>query len=122
MNQDDLKQVREHWYAAYFAGDITRLSQLQAQNFTVISERGVQSKKSQIDGIAKAKQNGSWFPQGGKRHDTELTIKEVGDSATVTGKGYIIAGQSKEPLVVFAETWKWDGAAWRVASLTYRFA
>lgn len=122
MHQENLKQVRENWYSAFFAGDVERLARFQADNFTVTTERGVQSKKSQIDAISSAKHNGSWFPQGGKKHDTELTIQNSGDSTKVTGQGYTTSGQSQGPVVAFSETWKWDGTAWRVVSLSYSAA
>ena len=105
MYREDLKQVREHWYAAYFAGDIELLAQVQADHFTVTTERGVQSKRSQIDAISSAKRNGSWFPQGGEKHDTELGFQDSGGSTTVTGKGFTLTGESKGPLVEFTETW-----------------
>ena len=119
MHQEDLKQVRENWYSAFFAGDVEHLARIQADNFTVTTERGVQSKKSQIDAISSAKRNGSWFPQGGQKHDTELTVQDSGSSTTITGQGYTISGQSQGPVVAFSETWKWDGAAWQVVSLSY---
>lgn len=122
MNREDLKQVRENWYAAFFAGDVERLAQIQAGNFTVITEHGVQSKKSQIDSISSAKRSGCWLPQGGRKHDTELTIQDSGGSAKVTGQGYSISGQSKGPVVEFSEAWEWDGTAWRVVNLSYGVA
>jgi len=122
MHHGDLKQVRENWYSAFFAGDVEHLARVQADNFTVTTERGVQSKKSQIDGILSAKRNGSWFPQGGQKHDAELTIQDSGSSTTVAGQGYTTSGQSKGPVVAFSEAWEWDGAAWRVVSLSYSAA
>ncbi|AQU82782.1 DUF4440 domain-containing protein [Halomonas sp. 'Soap Lake  len=122
MHQEDLTQVRENWYSAFFAGDVEHLTRIQADNFTVTTERGVQSKKSQIDAISSAKRNGRWFPQGGKKHDTELTIRNTGGSTTITGQGYTISGQSQGPLVSFSEAWEWNGAAWRVVSLSYSAA
>lgn len=122
MHQDDLKQVRENWYSAFFAGDVAHLARVQADNFTVTTERGVQSKKSQIDAISSAKRSGSWFPQGGQKYDTELAIQNSSGSTTVTGQGYTISGQSQGPVVAFSENWEWDGAAWRVVSLSYSAA
>lgn len=119
MHQEDLKQVREDWYSAFFTGDVEHLIRVQADNFTVTTEHGVQSKKSQIDAILSAKRNGSWFPQGGQKHDTKLTIQDSGNSTTVTGQGYTISGLSQGPLVAFSEIWEWDGAAWKVVSLSY---
>ncbi|MCG8518115.1 MAG: nuclear transport factor 2 family protein [Pseudomonadales bacterium] len=119
MHQEDLKQARENWYSAFFAGDIEHLARVQAGNFTVTTERGAQSRKSQIDAIMTAKLNGSWFPQGGQKHDTELTIQDSGGGAIVSGQGYTISGQSRGPLVAFSEAWKWNGAVWRVVSLNY---
>ncbi|WP_163575191.1 nuclear transport factor 2 family protein [Halomonas faecis] len=122
MHHEDLKQVRENWYSAFFAGDVEHLARVQADDFTVTTERGVQSKKSQIDAISSAKRNGSWFPQGGYKNDTELTIQNFDSSTTVTGQGYTTSGQSQGPVVAFSETWEWDGAAWRVVSLSYSAA
>ncbi|WP_286715960.1 DUF4440 domain-containing protein [Marinobacter sp. tcs-11] len=122
MHQEDLTQVRESWYSAFFAGDVEHLARVQADNFTVTTERGVQSKKSQIDAISSAKRNGSWFPQGGQKRDTELTIRSTGSSTTITGQGYTISGQAQGPLVAFSEAWEWDGDAWQVVSLSYSAA
>lgn len=118
MNREDLKQVREHWYDAYFAGDVEHLTQVQADDFRVTTERGVQSKKSQIDAISSAKRNGNWFPKGGQKHDIELTFQDSDGSTTVTGQGFTVFGRSKAPVVAFSETWEWDGDAWRVVSLS----
>lgn len=122
MHHEGLKQVRENWYSAFFAGDVEYLAQVQANNFTVITERGVQSRKFQIDAISSAKRNGSWFPQGVQKNDTELTIQDSGNSTTVTGQGYTSSGQSQGPVIAFSETWEWDGATWRVISLSYNVA
>ncbi len=62
MNQEALIKVRENWYSAFFSGDVEHLARVQADGFTVTTERGVQSKKSQIDAISSAKRNGTWFP------------------------------------------------------------
>lgn len=122
MHHENLKQERENWYSAFFAGDVEHLARVQADNFTVTTEGGVQSKKSQIDSISSAKRNGSWFPQGGQKNDTELTIQDSGSSTTITGQGYTISGQSQGPVIAFSETWEWDGAAWRVVSLSFSAA
>ncbi|WP_396622190.1 nuclear transport factor 2 family protein [Marinobacter sp. W-8] len=119
MNQEALIKVRENWYSAFFSGDVEHLARVQADGFTVMTERGVQSKKSQIDAISSAKRNGTWFPHGGQKHDTELTIQGSDGGALVTGQGYTISGQSQGPVVAFSETWEWDGAVWRVVSLSY---
>ncbi|ABM20916.1 nuclear transport factor 2 family protein [Marinobacter nauticus] len=122
MNQKALIKVRENWYSAFFSGDVEHLARVQADGFTVTTERGVQSKKSQIEAISSAKRNGNWFPQGGQKHDTELTIQDSDGGAIVTGQGYTTSGQSQGPVVAFSETWEWDGAAWRVVSLSYSAA
>ena len=59
MHHEDLTQVRENWYSAFFAGDVEHLARVQANHFTITTERGIQSKKSQIDAISSAKRNGS---------------------------------------------------------------
>lgn len=122
MKQEGLKQVREHWYAAYLAGDVEHLAQVQADNFTVTTERGAQSKKSQLGAISAAKQNGRWFPQGGRIHDIELSIQDSEGNTVITGQGYTLNGSSQGPVVAFAETWEWDGTVWRVVSLSYSAA
>lgn len=122
MKQEGLKQVREHWYAAYFAGDVEHLAQVQADNFTVTTERGAQSKKSQLGAISAAKQNGRWFPLGGQKQDIEVAIQESDGNTFITGQGYTLSGSSQGPLVSFAEIWEWNGTAWRVVSLSYSAA
>ncbi|WP_386077987.1 nuclear transport factor 2 family protein [Vreelandella sp. F11] len=122
MKREGLKQVREHWYAAYFAGDVEHLAQVQAYNFIVTTERGIQSKRSQLGALSSAKQKGSWFPQGGQKNDTELSIQESDRNTVITGQGYTLSGSSQGPVVAFAETWEWDGTAWRVVSLSYSAA
>lgn len=119
MNREDLKQARDHWYSAYFAGEVEHLIRIQADTFRVTSERGVQSKKCQIAAINLAKRNGDWFPQGGHKCDIELSIRFSGSSATITGRGFTISGETKGPVVEFTETWEWDGVAWQVISLSY---
>ena len=119
MTRDDLKHARQQWYAAYFAGDVEHLARVQADNFSVTTDRGVQSKQSQIAAISSAKVNGSWFPEGGEIHDAELTFEETGGSTTLTGRGYTVAGQRKGPAMAFSETWEWDGIAWWVVNLSY---
>jgi hypothetical protein len=122
MHHEELKQARENWYSAFFAGDVEHLARVQADNFSVTTERGVQSKKSQIDAISSAKRNGSWFPHGGQKNDTALTIQGFGRSATITGVGYTTSGQSQGPVVAFSEIWEWDGTAWQVVSLSFSAA
>ena len=119
MHHEDLTQVRENWYSAFFAGDVEHLARVQANRFTITTEQGIQSKKSQIDAISSAKRNGRWFPQGGRKHDTALRIRSTGNSTTITGQGYTVSGQSQGPIVAFSEVWEWDGVVWQVVSLSY---
>ena len=119
MPHEDLTQVRENWYSAFFAGDVEHLARVQANRFTITTERGIQSRKSQIDAISSAKRNGRWFPQGGRKCDTALRIRSTGNSTTITGQGYTVSGQSEGPIVAFSEVWEWDGAVWQVVSLSY---
>ena len=119
MHHEDLTQVRENWYSAFFAGDVEHLARVQANRFTITTERGIQSRKSQIDAISSAKRNGRWFPQGGRKHDTALRIRSTGNSTTITGQGYTVSGQSEGPIVAFSEVWEWDGVVWQVVSLSY---
>ena len=119
MHHEDLTQVRENWYSAFFAGDVEHLARVQANRFTITTERGIQSRKSQIDAISSAKRNGRWFPQGGRKHDTALRIRSTGNSTTITGQGYTVSGQSQGPIVAFSEVWEWDGVVWQVVSLSY---
>ncbi len=122
MHREDLTQARENWYSAFFAGDVEHLTRVQADNFTITTEQGIQSKRSQIDSISSAKRAGSWFPQGGQKHDAELTIEDISGGTKITGLGYTIAGDSQGPFVAFCENWAWDGIAWRVVSLSYSVA
>ncbi|MCH8543229.1 MAG: nuclear transport factor 2 family protein [Alcanivorax sp.] len=119
MTHEDMKQARERWYAAYFAGDVGHLSRVQADNFTVTTEHGVQSRESQLDAIYSARSNGRWFSQGAEKQDTELAFEDSDGSTRVTGKGFTVSGQVEGPVVAFSETWEWDGANWRVVSLHY---
>lgn len=41
MHQDDLKQVRENWYSAFFARDVAHLARVQADNFMEIGRAHV---------------------------------------------------------------------------------
>src|SRR5690606_33207561 len=99
--------------------DTEHLAQVQADDFTITTERGVQSKTSQINAIAAAKRHGRWFPQGGEKQDTELAFQDADGCIRITGKGFTLSGQAKGPVVAFAETWQWDGTRWQVVSLSY---
>ncbi|CDG54958.1 conserved hypothetical protein [Halomonas sp. A3H3] len=95
---------------------------MQADNFTITSEHRVQPKQSQLDAISSAKRNGSWVTQGGQKNDPELSIQDANGNTVIAGQGYTITESSQGPVMAFAETWEWDGTAWRVVSLRYSVA
>lgn len=119
MTLSQLKNTRNLWYNAFYAGDVTQLKQLQTENFIVVTEKGTQSRRSQIDYIQAACALGEWFPQDAERRDIDVRFNQTSDGYEVAGTGYTLSGDTHGSVVRFSEHWTWNGENWQVTALHY---
>ena len=123
MNHQDLRVVRAHWYEAYVAGDTERLDQLEDQAFFVVSGSGIQTRASQLEGIAAAVRMGHWFPVGSRAEDQRLNLHSISEVlVSARGIGCISTPRGSNPTVLFTELWQRADQGWRALHLHYHEA
>ncbi len=119
MDIKSLRAARDHWYEAFYSGDLNRLASCESNAFTLVSHRGIQSKQSQINAVGDAISRKSWFAAGTKKVDYEISFREVGQCCLVAGRGTTITQGVSGRLMAFTECWSWNGHAWQVENLHY---
>lgn len=116
----ELLELRSSWYAAYIAGDVSRLATLESPDFVAIGPLGMETQAIRLAGISHAVQAGRWFPKGSKVLDESLSWQAVSsDVVTAFGVGQIQTPRGKGPTVRFTELWKRTGVNWHVVHLHY---
>lgn len=116
----ELPELRSSWYAAYIAGDVSRLAALESPEFVAIGPLGMETQDIRLAGISRAVQAGRWFPKGSKVIDESLCWQAVtSDVMTAFGVGHIATPRGKGPTVRFTELWRRTGVDWHVVQLHY---
>jgi hypothetical protein len=115
---DDLLSARSQWYAAYLAGDVQRLEEVESATFMVVSGNSFQDRSAQLTGIAASVSEGRWFPDGSFMQDSRLDVVALRpDVMMIFGTSQITTPRGDHPLVAFTEVWTRGAADWQVAHL-----
>lgn len=119
MSQEDqLNNVRQQWYAAYFAGDIGKLSQLELPEFTYISVQGIEHTSTRYHTIKQRLLDKNWFPDTANRNDVSTSYQFVGDVCYVTGEGRINLTPELGHNRYMSELWQFSQQyGWQILSL-----
>jgi ketosteroid isomerase-like protein len=105
-DDSDLKNTEQKWVAAYYGGDGKTLSNLEADDFTVIANGQKETKTQQI---AEVEGRG---PVGVPQPNIEEEVRHYGDVAVITG----LSGGSN---VRFTAVWVKQNGSWKVVHLHY---
>jgi ketosteroid isomerase-like protein len=120
--QKKLLAARQVWYDAYSRGDTEAMARIEAKDFVVISERGTQSKDKQLRGIRQRVEEKKW-PKGATHVTDDRHVRFYGNSAVVTGHGWMKFPDQKDPpkdRYVLTEVWVVDrDGAWNVVHLHF---
>lgn len=117
MDKESLKNTRENWYKAYFSGDVETLKRIESDDFVIISKTGKQSKKSQINGIEKAKAQNNWFYYGARKNDLAIEYETESEGFIVKGKGQVFIEGTAGEITSFYEHWRYLNDRWIVTKL-----
>ncbi|GAA6120926.1 nuclear transport factor 2 family protein [Acidovorax sp. FG27] len=113
-------QARKAWYAAYVAGDVDRLAELESPDLVVISPEGMEKQHLRLPTIAASVAAGRWFPEGSSAEDIESTILPITpDVMSVHGLGRISTPSGHTGRIHFTELWRQEATRWRVVHLHY---
>jgi len=116
--EQELNQIRQQWYGAFFAGDIELLKQFELCGFTYISVQGVEKTDQRYCNIASRVAEGNWF--SAMAHRTEITTQYqfFDNSCYVTGEGTVVAAQGVSHNRYMSELWQWsETGGWQILSL-----
>ena len=105
-DDSDLKSTEKQWVAAYYSGDSKALSNLEADDFTVIANGQSETKAQQL---AEVESRG---PVGTPQENVEEDIRHYGDVALITG----LSGGSN---VRYTAIWLKLNGSWKVVHLHY---
>lgn len=119
MDNIDLLNTRENWYAAFFAGDTDFMASVEADSFCVVHASGVQSKWEQLHGISRAVQAEQWFPSNACKQDATLSLQNHGEFVVVSGQSHTLIDNEKLASVFFSELWRKQEQDWQVMHLHY---
>ena len=119
MDNLNLLNTREDWYAAFFSGDTDFMSSVQADSFNVVHASGVQSKWEQLHGISLAVQADLWFPDTAHKQDASLSLQYHGEFAVVSGQSQTLIGDLLLSSVFFSELWHKTPHEWQLMHLHF---
>jgi hypothetical protein len=119
MDNIDLLNTRENWYAAFFAGDTDFMASVEADSFCVVHASGVQSKWEQLHGISRAMQADRWFPSNACKQDASLSLQNHGEFVVVSGQSHTLIDEERLGSVYFSELWRKQAQDWQVMHLHY---
>ncbi|OUS31943.1 hypothetical protein A9Q99_02295 [Gammaproteobacteria bacterium 45_16_T64] len=77
---EELREVRDNWYAAYFAADVDSLKEIELPDFKVMSQQGIESSKSRYDAIMNANSSGNWYKPSARREEESVTFNQHGNA------------------------------------------
>ena len=117
LQQQQLAQIRQQWYAAYFAGDIARLCQLETSEFTYISVQGIEDTTTRYHTINQRLLDNNWFPAAARREDVTANYHFMGDCCYVTGEGTIYLAPGVSHNRYMSELWQLTDKGWQIVSL-----
>ena len=119
MDNLNLLNTREDWYAAFFAGDTDFMATVQADSFCVVHGNGMQSKWEQLHGISRAVQADIWFPDTAFKQDASLSLQYHGDFAVVSGQSQTLIDDTPHSSVFFSELWRKTSSEWQLMHLHF---
>jgi hypothetical protein len=120
--KEKLLATRQAWYDAYSRGDIGKMAQIEANDFLVISESGVQTREQQLSGIKKRVDEHKWMPKGTTHVSDELKVRFYGSSAVISGRGWTKFPEQRDPpkeRYELTEVWVSKNATWMVVHLHF---
>jgi ketosteroid isomerase-like protein len=120
--RDKLLLARAAWYAAFYGGDTDAMDKVEAKEFVVIGERGMQTKDEQLKRIKKAVEDKKWFPKGMTHGTEDLRIRFEGNVAVLTCLAWTKAPDHKDPpkeRVALTEVWVERDDRWTVLHLHF---
>lgn len=115
--QTQLHAIRQQWYAAYFAGDIAKLCQLEAPEFTYISVQGIEDTTTRYHTINQRLLDNNWFPAAARREDVKADYLFLDNCCYVTGEGTIHLAPGVNHNRYMSELWRYGDKGWQIVSL-----
>jgi hypothetical protein len=120
--QEKLLTARNAWYAAFCRGDTTEMDRIEARDFLVLSESGVETKDQQLRGIRRRVEQNNWLPKDTVHVTEDLKVRFYGGSAVVTGRGWMkFPAREDQPQKQSAltEVWVERDGQWSVVHLHF---
>ena len=118
MNRlENLADLRQRWYAAYFAADLAFLKATELPDFTYLSDQGIEKTDQRYSHIAGRVANGSWFASAAYRQELSVSYHDHSECCYVAGTARIVAGPGVEHKRCFSELWVSNKQNWQILSL-----
>lgn len=117
LQQQQLAEIRQQWYAAYFAGDIAKLCQLEVPEFTYISVQGIEDTTTRYHSINQRMLDNNWFPSSASREDVKAEYLFLDSCCYVTGEGTIHLAPGVNHNRYMSELWRYSEKGWQIVSL-----
>lgn len=116
-----LLEIREEWYRAYYAGDTEVLDRIEHDEFVVVGAQGVQGVEGRYETIQANVNAGRWFPKGLRQEMEGVKVRFSDEWALLTGIGVLKTENSPDPAgrVAISEVWVREDGTWKVAHLHF---
>lgn len=116
--ENTIRQLQQEWINDYLKGDVTKVSQLEADDYTAADETGLDTKREQIEGIKKRK-----TPDLHIRYELKsCDVRFYGPVALVTSTGLDRSTQpgNLETTPIIATTiWTRHDGQWKIDHIQY---
>ena len=121
--EEEIMRIRRDWYNAFFRGDTATMNRIETDDFIVVSESGLENKRSQLAGIQRAVKENRWKSSGVTLVDEDMKLRFHGETAVLSERSWNKeSGQgnkSPESKAAVTEVWIKHDGRWQVMHLHY---
>lgn len=111
---EEIRKIRETWLQAYLDGNTVTLEQIESENFSIVSEQGIESNPARLKNIATRKLNGQWFRAFTSFHNSQMEYQHLGPVTAVTGFCQIIGKDKIIRSSYISEVWQKINGKWQI--------
>lgn len=116
--EPQLKQLQREWIDAYYKGDVQKVSNFEAEDYTAADETGLVTKKEQIESMKKRQQ-----PDLHMTFEPEnWNVRFYGPVALITftgTNGSSDPGKTESSHLIGTTVWTKHGGQWKVDHIQY---
>ena len=115
-NVEEISELRDEWYQAWFDGDSERLQAIELPEFIVVSQSGITPVTARYESVTTRVTQHRWFPAGTVKKDVSVSYRHFSEFCEIAGVGQTWQGDQLLSEWVFGELWILREDQWFVKS------